>query len=269
MGPVGALELIDEWPCENAAAAFVRPDGTIDTYGDTSRRFELASVTKLLSATTMLVGVEEGSLDLDDTDHGDGATLADLLGHAAGIGPDGARLDHPGRRRVYTNAGYELAAAALEAATAIPFATYLHEAIVSPLAMSSTELEGSPAHGARSTVDDLVTFVLGLPTLLAGETITRMVTPHLPELIGVLPGYGRQVPNPWGLGPELRGEKSPHWTGSSNSTSTWGHFGQKGTLVWIDPERQASLIVLTDLDFGDWTLDRWPQLADELLAAVD
>ena len=89
---------------------------------------------------------------------------------------------------------------------------------------------------------------------------------HCPELIGVLPGYGRQVPNPWGLGPEIRGEKSPHWTGSSNSPATWGHFGQAGTLLWVDPEQQTVLVVLTDEPFGELAIERWPVLADALLA---
>lgn len=263
-----ALEQIDEWPCPNAAAAVIAPDGSVDAHGPTDRVFPLASVTKLLTATAVLVGVEEGSLELDTPDAETGATLADLLGHSSGIAPDGTRLDHPGRRRVYSNAAYELAADRLEAATEMPFVTYLDEAVMQPLEMSSTALVSSPAHGAESTVDDLVGFLQGLPRLLATETIERMTSPHLPELIGVLPGYGRQVPNPWGLGPELRGDKAPHWTGAGNSPHTWGHFGQAGTLLWVDPEHDAALIVLTDRDFGEWALPRWPVLADSVLAEL-
>lgn len=266
---MGVLESIDEWPCDHAAAALIRPDGTIDTHGPTNRPFELASVTKLLTATTLLIAVEECSLELDVPETDDGATLADLLAHSSGIAPDGHRLDDPGRRRVYSNAGYEQAARALETATDMTFATYLSEAVTQPLGMSDSALTASPAFGAHSTVDDLTRFLLGIPSLLASETIERMVSPYLPELIGVLPGYGRQVPNPWGLGPELRGDKAPHWTGSSNSTETWGHFGQAGTFLWVDPERQASVIVLTDLAFGDWARDRWPVLADRVLDDLD
>ncbi len=265
---MGALDAVTDWPCDNVAAAFVGPDGSIDKVGDTARRFPLASVTKLLTAVTTLIGVEEGSVELDEPRHDEGATLADLLAHSAGLAPDGMRLDLPGRRRIYSNAGYELAAAELERATDIPFAEYLDEAIVQPLGLTATELVTSPAHGGESTVDDLVDFVIGLPSLLAGETIARMTDHHLGELIGVLPGYGRQVPNPWGLGPEIRGDKSPHWTGSANSPSTWGHFGQSGTLLWVDPEHEAALVVLTDRRFGDWALDRWPALADSLLAEL-
>ena len=38
-----------------------------------------------------------------------------------------------------------------------------------------------------------------------------------PGLRGVLPGFGLQDPNDWGLGLEIRGRKAPHWTGARNS----------------------------------------------------
>jgi CubicO group peptidase (beta-lactamase class C family) len=131
--------------------------------------------------------------------------------------------------------------------------------------MQSTTLEGSPAHGGVSTVTDLLAFADGISRLLAPETFSRMTTPHLPELVGVLPGWGRQEPNPWGLGPEIRSGKSPHWTGGSNSPFTWGHFGQAGTFLWVDPLANTTLVVLTDLPFGDWAKPRWPALSDAVL----
>ena len=116
-----------------------------------------------------------------------------------------------------------------------------------------------------STVTDLVSFVTGLPRLLAEETLDLMTAAHMPELIGVLPGYGRQAPNPWGLGPELRGHKDPHWTGANNAPETWGHFGQAGTFAWIDPVAGHSLIVLTDNPFGEWARPLWPALSNAVL----
>ena len=259
------LAAIDDWPVDSAAAGLIRGDGTVETHGPTDKPFPLASVTKLLTAAAVLVGVEEGSLELDDPIFDEGATVADLLGHAAGIGPDGARLDQPGRRRVYSNAGYEVAADALVDATDIPFDTYFDEALVQPLDMADTQLVSSPAYGAVSSVDDLLAFASGLARVLAAETLARMTTPHLPELSGVLPGYGRQSPNQWGLGPELRSAKSPHWTGDQNSPHTWGHFGQAGTFLWVDPIAHTTLVVLTDRKFGDWALEIWPELSDSVL----
>lgn len=259
---VRALESVDTWPCENVAAACVDTAGATETYGPTDASFPLASVTKLLTAAAVLIAFEEGTVALDAPEFEEGATLAELLSHAAGLSPDGQRLDQPGRRRVYSNAGYELAADAVALGSEMDFATYVGEAILRPLGMTSTTFDGSPAHGARSCVDDLVAFIGGRNMLLSEPTLERMTTPHLPELIGVLPGYGRQEPNPWGLGPEIRGHKSPHWTGETNSPETWGHFGQSGTFLWVDPEVGQTLIVLTDRSFGNWAIPLWPALSD-------
>jgi CubicO group peptidase (beta-lactamase class C family) len=88
---------------------------------------------------------------------------------------------------------------------------------------------------------------------------------QFPGLTGVLPGFGVQRPNDWGLGFEIRDAKSPHWTGSSNSARTYGHFGQSGTFLWVDPDADLALVVLTDRNFGDWAYPRWPALSDEVL----
>ena len=98
------------------------------------------------------------------------------------------------------------------------------------------------------------------------ETLAEAVTVQFPGLAGVLPGFGRQEPNDWGLGLELRDGKSPHWTGARNSPRTFGHFGRSGTFLWVDPEAGLALACLTDLAFGDWAKDAWPRLADAVLA---
>lgn len=264
-----AFDQLRDWPVDNVAAAVIGPDGSVSRYGETGRVFKLASVTKLLSAAGCHLAVEEGSVSLDlelgapkDGEASRGATFADVLAHAGGFTPDGSVVDDPGRRRIYSNRGYDLLAETVAERCEIGFGDYLAEGIFQPLQMSSTELRGSAAFAGSSTVDDLVLFISGLPDLLARETIAAMTSPHLPELIGVLPGYGRQAPNLWGLGPEIRGVKSPHWTGSTNSPSTWGHFGQAGTFVWVDPQCDVATIVLTDRPFGEWALPLWPAFSD-------
>jgi CubicO group peptidase (beta-lactamase class C family) len=81
----------------------------------------------------------------------------------------------------------------------------------------------------------------------------------------VLPGYGVQRPNDWGLGFEIRDAKSPHWTGPRNSGRTYGHFGQAGGFIWADPGAQLALVALTDRDFGEWALAPWPAISDAVI----
>ena len=89
-----------------------------------------------------------------------------------------------------------------------------------------------------------------------------------PDLDGILPGFGRQKPNDWGLGFEIRDGKSPHWTGAHSSPRTFGHFGQSGTFLWVDPDADAAAVVLTDRDFGPWAITAWPIWTDGVLAAL-
>ena len=85
----------------------------------------------------------------------------------------------------------------------------------------------------------------------------------------MLPGFGRQEPNDWGLGLELRDAKTPHWTGARNSPRTFGHFGRSGTFLWVDPAAGVALGVLTDRPFGDWAAVAWPRLADAVLEELE
>jgi CubicO group peptidase (beta-lactamase class C family) len=68
------------------------------------------------------------------------------------------------------------------------------------------------------------------------------------------------------LGFEIKSTKSPHWTGASNSPRTYGHFGQSGTFIWADPVAELALVVLTDRDFGEWSVPLWPALSDRVVA---
>lgn len=264
-----ALHAIDDWPVDNAAAAVVTADAAATFRGDAARVFELASVTKLLAAVGVLLAVEEGAVELDTPAGPQGATVRHLLAHASGLAfaEDRARAQ-PGERRIYSSAGFESLAELVAHETGMPFADYLDEGVFAPLGMRDTRLWGPAGHGARSTVADLARFAAELqaPTLLAPETLREATTVQFPGLDGVLPGYGMQRPNDWGLGFELRADKDPHWTGAGNSPRTFGHFGQAGTLLWVDPDARIALVALTDRAFGAWAKPLWPALADAVLA---
>jgi CubicO group peptidase (beta-lactamase class C family) len=266
-----ALKLVDGWPVDNVAVAVVGPDGVLAVRGEVDRPFPLASVTKPLSALACLVAVEEGAIGLDEPAGPPGSTVRHLLAHASGLAPDRPEpMSAPGTRRIYSNAGFEALGAHLAAATGMAFAEYVAQAVCEPLGLAATRLGGPAATGATSTVADLAVVAAQLLRprgLLHPDTVGLMRTVQFPGLAGVLPGYGRQDPNDWGLGVEIRGRKDPHWTSARNSAATFGHFGQAGTFLWVDPEAGLACVALTDRAFGDWALERWPALATEILSA--
>jgi CubicO group peptidase (beta-lactamase class C family) len=104
-------------------------------------------------------------------------------------------------------------------------------------------------------------------TVVHPTTVAALATVQFQGLSGVVPGFGRQATNDWGLGFEIRDSKSPHWTGAANSPATYGHFGRSGTFLWVDPVARLGLVVLTDTEFEQWAKDAWPPLADAVLAA--
>lgn len=247
------------------------PAGAVETRGPLDREYRLASVTKLLTACAVLVAAEEDILELDEPAGPGGSTVRHLLAHASGLPFDpGPPLARPGERRIYSNAGYDLLGDLVAQRSELVFADYLRAAVLEPAGMAATELRGSPAAFAYGTLADLLAFARELrdPRIVARETLDEALTVQFPGLAGVVPGVGRQDPCDWGLGFELRGHKSPHWTGSRNSPRTFGHFGGAGTFLWLDPEADVALAVLTDLEFGGWALEAWPALSDAVLGAL-
>jgi len=287
-----ALDLVAEWPVPAAAAGVVAragggqaPSGdrspartepagpfVVSTAGDPDRRYAWASVTKLCSALAVLVAVEEKTLALDDAAGPPGATVAHLLAHASGLGPDSLEaVADVGTRRIYSNSGYEVLAELLEARAQMPFRAYVHEAVFSPLAMSSARLEpgASAASGAEGALADLLALGAELlsPTLVSPETLAQATAVAFGGLSGVLPGYGFQDPCDWGLGFEIRDAKHPHWTGPRCSQRTFGHFGRSGSFLWVDPVAGVACAALADRPWGPWT-SVWPAFSDAVLATV-
>jgi CubicO group peptidase (beta-lactamase class C family) len=264
---VDALRQVDAWGAPHAGVGVTRSGQVAATRGLGDRPLRWASVTKLATALATLVAAEEGTIDLDEPAGPEGSTVRHLLAHASGLPFEaGAPISRVGRRRIYSNAGFEVLAEHVAERSEMPFADYLGAAVLKPLGMQA-ELRGSPASELHGTLDDLLLLAgeLQRPRLIAPETLAEATSVQFPGLAGVLPDFGRLDPNDWGLGFELRNEKSPHWTGSRNSSRTFGHFGGSGTFLWVDPEADVALACLTDREFGDWSKEAWPRLSNAVL----
>ena len=275
-----ALGLVADWPVDAAAVGVVRsrPDDHSPplTVGDPGRPFPWASVTKVATALAVLVAMEEGTLALDEPAGPPGSTIRHLLAHASGLGPDpGPPVEAPGIRRIYSNAGFEVVALVLEARSGMPFADYLDVGVLGPLGMTGTVLGESPSGAAAAGLTGPLADLLALgrewarPRLVSAATVKDATSVQFPGLAGVLPGFGPYDACDWGLGVEVRGHKHPHWTGTANAPSTFGHFGQTGSFLWVDPVAGVLCGGLANRRFGVWSSRAWPALADAVLAELE
>lgn len=261
---------VRSWPVGSASVAVVGPGGPIAVHDDGAEQ-KWASVTKLVSALAVLDACADGLLSLDTPGGPPGATVRHLLSHSSGIAMDSDDvLAAPGTRRIYSNRGIELAVELAGEATGQSATELLTERVLEPLGMSGARLDGSPAHGMRSGIGDLAalaTELLNSTALLPG-VVTGLSTTVFPGLPGVLPGFGRQQHNDWGLGAEIKADKAPHWTSPQNSPRTFGHFGQSGSFLWVDPEAGLACVSLSDTAFGEWAAEAWPAVSSVALAAA-
>ncbi|MDO4791775.1 MAG: serine hydrolase domain-containing protein [Buchananella hordeovulneris] len=263
------LQTLESFPFPTALIVNVNGQEALRT-GDVDRTFRWASVSKLLTALGVHLAAQRCLLDLDQPARPQGATVAHLLAHAAGVDSESdAQLAPAGTRRIYSNYGYEELGRILAEATGMEATDWLEQEILLPLGMSATE-PGNTAHGASGPATDLILLAQELlqPTLLSAATHATMTAPAFPGLPGILPGYGRQADNLWAMGPEIRAVKEPHWLSAGHAGLSYGHFGQAGSFLWCRPELGACAVFLGASPFSALHRDLWPQLDAEILAAI-
>ncbi len=263
-------ELIGAAGFADAAIGVTDGDGVVFRYGNSASSYRIASVTKIFTALSVLLAVDDGTVSLDDETGPNGARLFHLLSHASGISFDSPNvvLAPPGSRRIYSNAGIEMAEDYVEKKLPVSFADFMRGKLLDPLGMTNSRVEGSYAKDGVSVLSDLLK--LG-KELLEQKVLPRSVHTGIsqvccPNLGGVLPGFGRQENCDFSLGAEIKDAKSPHWTGNDNSPETFGHFGQSGCFIWVDKSAGLACVYLGRDSFGDTHKKIWPQLSDLILS---
>jgi D-alanyl-D-alanine carboxypeptidase len=263
----------------------------------TETRFRLGSMNKMFTAVAILQLIERGVVGLDEPlgiylpDYPNGelastVTIRHLLSHTGGTGDifgpqyDANRLElreHadyvelygsrsassvPGSRFVYSNYGFVLLGAIIEAATGMSYYDYVRTEIFDPLGMTATDSmpetddvpdrstgytragasgewrantetlpwRGTAAGGGYSTVRDLLRFAEGLlaGSLISAETLALATTAQSVE--------------PYGFGFELRGEGSLQSFGHGG-----GAPGMNGDLR-IFPDLGYVVVCLSNFD---------------------
>ena len=252
--------LLNEWP-GTPSMVLVRLEGgavhRIAEAGDLEEIRPWASVSKM--AVSLAFGVESDweELRFDQRVGPPGATLANLLSHSSGLGLE---KDDPvvevGSQRIYSNYGVDLAVASILGDNTAD--NWLLQRLFRPFGMTSTTLEGPASHGVVGSTNDLAQLAVAWlrPDAVTAGTRDRLITPYAPQLDGFVPGFGRFSPCPWGLGPEVQGEKH-HWMGDWPATS-FGHFGQSGALILLNAEEQIGLVATSTEPFGAWARKLWP-----------
>lgn len=265
---VAVFDLLRDWPGEVRGVITLGEEGA-NSVGDCDAVLEWASLSKVAVAFVALRCVADGVIGLDDAVGPPGVSVRHLLSHASGFGPDtGHLVASPGKRRIYSNFGFEVLAAHLARWSGSEIATLLADELFGPLGMTTTSLEGSPAHGVTGSTNDLARFLAELrqPSLLEPPRLAEMFSVQFGGLPGVLPGLGRFDPCDWGLGVEVKGTKAPHWTPRAFGPTSIGHFGRSGGFLLFDPVRDLGVCTLGDTPFGPWALAAWPAFLSALAA---
>ncbi|MCW5848682.1 MAG: beta-lactamase family protein [Anaerolineae bacterium] len=178
-------------------------------------------------------------------------------------------LSHrPATLVLYSNVGYGLLGEIVERQMGQPFAQALRELVMDPLEVEAylgvphrptarvadvrsshhgTDLEpynsdfwlslALPYGGLVTTMEGALALVQAFngkaEEFLRTTTLLEATRNQAGELAG-RSGLLQWPFCPWGLGPELRDAKTPHWSPPEASAESFGHAGASGCLAWCD-----------------------------------
>ena len=269
-------------------------------------RFDLASLTKVCATTpAVLALVAKGKLSLDDPVQkwlpaflGSGkerVTVRHLLAHQAGLpayeryyrtlrGKDAivaaaaaeGLMSEPGTGVVYSDLGFVLLMAVVEACSGEPFAAFVQREVLAAFGMAGamfaptsaapladaapTEHDAQRGGIVRGFVHDENAFAMGgvsghAGLFATGEDVVRFGIALLAGGRGALPsdvvaraivptGIGDDTTR--GLGFQLLGGIVGGYGGSKVPPGTFGHTGFTGTSLWCDPQHDLCVVLLTN-----------------------
>lgn len=216
----------------------------------------------------------------------------------------------PGDVLRYSNVDIAIAARAIEKVTNTPIHTWINRQIIEPMSIPEVELtpgpefdnqiaivrnpanEGTSAESynsrywrdqgntwggyfgsPRGVLDFAMRFLPGRPNVLSEESVREMTTDQVNGADGGVESLNALwSPGFWGIGWEVKGTKPRHWTGSKSSPETFCHWGQAGTLTWVDPTRELGVSVFANATVRDmWPFkkNRWAYLNDDIIDMFD
>ncbi len=205
----------------------------------------------------------------------------------------------------YSNVGYGLLAVVVERQTNLNFSNALESLALKPLGVEgylgvepprspialadvrsshvSTPLEpynsrfwralALPWGGLITTVDGALRLVRafhGFPSGFLSPAVRAEAVRNQTDHLGG--GYGGPFIYPlcpWGLGPDLRGAKQPHWAPVEASPETFGHAGASGCVAWCDPRADIAWAILgTRTADNGWLVRGSPSIGRAILGAL-
>ncbi len=208
----------------------------------------------------------------------------------------------------YSNVGYGLLAVVVERKTGRAFPAALQSLVLEPLGIegylgdipprpaarvggvrgnhAKTPLEpfnsdfwqslAMPWAGLLTTPEGALALVRAFLETPAGFLALAIVAEAVRNQTGGLAGgFAPPLiwdPCPWGLGPDLRGVKSPHWTPAPPvlGPESFGHSGASGCLTWADPARGVTWAILgTRTADSGWLLRRGPAIGEAILSSIE
>lgn len=206
----------------------------------------------------------------------------------------------PNTKVIYSNVGYGLLAAIVEELTNQPFQEAMRNWVFEPLGIDAYYGDPSPRRVAKILVPGENPENIGTPVEEINSAMSSRVGMPFGGLItnldgtlaliqaflgkphgflraetfmeatrnqtGVLPGtLFDWLLCPWGLGPELRGTKKPHWASIRTSPESFGHAGDSGCIIWTDPSQNVTYAILATRAFDDWLFEAFPEIGTAIL----